>query len=200
MEKKKQTVKKDRLNLVKNDPWLEPFEEAINGRHQFAIAKENELTNNGKQTLADFATGHLFFGLHRTQKGWVLREWAPNATEIYLIGDFNGWKEDKKYAMKQKKNGVWEIQLPEKAMKHGDLFKLKVHWNGGEGERIPAWANRVVQDENTKIFSAQVWAPEKEYKWKKRTFKATTDPLLIYECHIGMGQKEEKVGTYNEFR
>ena len=200
MEKKKQTVKKDRLNLVKNDPWLEPFEEAINGRHQFAIAKENELTNNGKQTLADFATGHLFFGLHRTQKGWVLREWAPNATEIYLIGDFNGWKEDKKYAMKQKKNGVWEIQLPEKAMKHGDLFKLKVHWNGGEGERIPAWANRVVQDENTKIFSAQVWAPEVEYKWKKRTFKATTDPLLIYECHIGMGQKEEKVGTYNEFR
>ena len=38
---------------------------------------------------------------------------------------------------------------------------------GGRGERIPAWANRVVQDDNTKIFSAQVWAPEKPFKFKK---------------------------------
>ena len=45
-------------------------------------------------------------------------------------------------------------------MKHGDLYKLMVHWDGGCGERIPAWANRVVQDEQTKIFSAQVWSPE----------------------------------------
>ena len=199
---KKTTPTKDRLNLVKNDPWLEPFEEAINGRHQYAINKEKELTENGKKSLGEIATGYLYFGLHRSEKGgWVLREWAPNATEIYLIGDFNGWKEDKKYSMKKKKSGgVWEIQLPASAMKHGDLFKLKIHWEGGEGERIPAWANRVVQDDQTKIFSAQIWDPETPYKWKKRTFRATTDPLLIYECHIGMGQKEEKVGTYNEFR
>ena len=198
----KKTIAKDRLKLVKNDPWLEPFEDAINGRHQYAIAKENELTESGKKSLSDVATGHLYFGLHRSEKGgWVLREWAPNATEIYLIGDFNGWKEEKKFSMKKKKSGgVWEIQLPASAMKHGDLFKLKIHWEGGEGERIPAWANRVVQDEQTKIFSAQVWDPETPYKWKKRTFRATTDPLLIYECHIGMGQQEEKVGTYNEFR
>ena len=77
-------------------------------------------------------------------------------------------------------------------MKHGDLFKMKVHWEGGEGERIPAWANRVVQDEQTKIFSAQVWCPE-PYKWKKKTFRPNTTPLLIYECHIGMGQDAEKL-------
>ena len=58
----------------------------------------------------------------------------------------------------------------------------------------------MVQDEQTKIFSAQVWAPEKPYKFKKKTFKPATNPLLIYECHIGMAQQEEKVGTYNEFR
>ena len=38
------------------------------------------------------------------------------------------------------------------------------------------------------------------FKFKKKTFKPSTDPLLIYECHIGMAQQEEKVGTYNEFR
>ena len=188
------------LNLIKNDPWLEPYSEAINGRHQHAIDKEAELTNQGKKTLADFATGYLYFGLHQTAEGWVFREWAPNATQIFLIGTFNDWKEEKKYSLKRKANGNWEIKLPANAMTHGDLYKLKVYWDGGCGERIPAWATRVVQDDQTKIFSAQVWAPKKPYKMKKRTFKPCTDPLLIYECHIGMAQQEEKVGSYREFQ
>ena len=188
------------LNLIKNDPWLEPFADAINGRHQHAIDKELELTNKGKLTLSDFASGYLYFGLHRTDDGWVFREWAPNATQIFIVGTFNGWKEEKKYSLKRKANGNWEIKLPADAVKHGDLYKLMVHWDGGCGERIPAWATRVVQDEQTKIFSAQVWVPEKPYKMKKRVFKPSTDPLLIYECHIGMSQQEEKVGSYKEFQ
>ena len=189
------------IGLVKNDPWLEPFEDAIRGRHEHALYKLNELTNNGRQTLSDFATGYLYFGLHQTEKGWVLREWAPNATDIYVVGDFNDWREDEKYRMKRLKNSAnWEIKLPARAMKHGDLYKLKVHWQGGEGERIPAWARRVVQDDRTKIFSAQVWAPEQPYVWKKKSFRPNTNPLLIYECHIGMAQDAEKVGTYREFQ
>ena len=84
------------LNLIKNDPWLEPFADAINGRHQHAIDKESELTNKGKLTLSDFASGYLYFGLHRTDDGWVFREWAPNATQIFMVGTFNDWKEEKK--------------------------------------------------------------------------------------------------------
>ena len=57
------------LNLVKNDPWLEPFAGAITGRHQHVLDKEAELTNKGKQTLSDFASGYLYFGLHRTDRG-----------------------------------------------------------------------------------------------------------------------------------
>ena len=188
------------LNLIKNDPWLEPYADAITGRHQHVIEKEAELTNNGKQTLSDLASGYLYFGLHRTDKGWVFREWAPNATHIYLVGTFNNWEEKEKYSLKRLKNGNWEIKLPADALHHGDLYKLIIYWEGGQGERIPAWANRVVQDENTKIFSAQVWNPEKPFKFKKKVFKPSTDPLLIYECHIGMAEQEEKVGTYKEFR
>lgn len=191
---------KETLNIIKNDPWLEPFADAITGRHQYALNKEAELTNKGKQTLSDFASGYLYFGLHRTPKGWTFREWAPNATHIYMVGTFNNWEEKAAYKLKKLKNGNWEINLPADAIQHGDLYKLNVYWDGGQGERIPAWATRVVQDEQTKIFSAQVWAPEKPYKFKKKTFKPTTNPLLIYECHIGMAQQEEKVGTYNEFR
>ena len=196
------TKKVQHIGLVKNDSWLEPFEDAIRGRHEHALWKLHQLTNNGKQKLSDFANGYLYYGLHRTDKGgWVLREWAPNATDIYVVGDFNNWQEQDKYKMKRlKDSGDWELKLGPRAMKHGDLFKLHIKWNGGEGERIPAWINRVVQDENTKIFSAQVWAPETPYVWKKKNFKPNTDPLLIYECHIGMAQDAEKVGTYTEFK
>lgn len=125
------------IGLVKNDPYLADYEDAIKGRHDHALWKLGQLTNNGKQTLSDFANGYEYFGLHKTARGWVFREWAPNATDIYLIGDFNNWQETEKYRAKRVKNtGNWELKLPEKAMKHGDLFKMKVHWEGGEGERF----------------------------------------------------------------
>ena len=189
------------LKLIKNDSWLKPFEAAIVGRHQEAIKKESELTQNKKFSLSDFASGYLYFGLHRTKDGWVLREWAPNATEIYLIGDFSDWKKKDSYKLVQQKNGIWEINLSSNQLNHGDLYKLIVCWNGGEGERIPAWATRVVQDKDTHIFNAQVWNPEDKYEIKIKDFKLNTnEPLLIYECHVGMAQQEEKVGSYNEFR
>ena len=151
--------------------------------------------------MSDFADGHLYFGLHKTARQWVFREWAPNATAIYLIGDFNNWTEDEKYRLSPVGNsGNWELKLPLKAMKHLDLYKMKVYWEGGCGERIPAWCQRVIQDEETKIFSAQVWCPAEPYEFKKKNFRPNRNPLLIYECHIGMAQDAEKVGSYNEFR
>jgi len=165
-KKEKKVVEAPHIGLVMNDSWLEPFEQAIRGRHDHALWKIGQLTRNGKTTLSQFASGHLYFGLHKLAKGWVFR---------------------------------WELKLSEKALKHGQLYKMKVKWNGGEGERIPAWCRRVVQDDQTKIFSAQVWNPEKPYVWKKKTFKPNKSPLLIYECHVGMAQDAEKVGTYKEF-
>lgn len=188
------------IGLVKNDLWLEPFEKAIVGRHEHVLFKLSELTQNGKLTLSEFADGYLYFGLHWTKRGWVFREWAPNATSIFMVGDFSSWCELPQYELKKQDNGVWELTLPAQALHHGDHYKLFVHWDGGMGERLPAWANRVVQDPQTYIFTAQVWAPEHEYQWKKRTFRPKTNPLLIYECHIGMAQDEEKIGTYREFQ
>ena len=187
------------LNIIKNDPWLEPYAEAITGRYQDAVNKERELV--GKDgSLVDFANAHNYFGLHRTADGWVFREWAPNATDIVLIGDFTRWQEMAKYRLTRKENGVWELFLKHNDLHHGDLYKMIVYWEGGMGERIPAYANRVVQDEVSHIFSAQVWAPEETYQWQIAEFKPDVSPLLIYECHIGMAQEREGVGTYVEFR
>lgn len=190
---------KERLNIVKQDPWLEPYEQIIAGRHRRVAAKRKELV--GKGTLTDFASGYRYYGLNRVGNCWVFREWAPNARAIYLVGDFNDWTEEERYQLKRRRmSGDWCLELPLEALKHGDHYKLKVYWGGGSGERIPAWADRVVQDEHTHIFSAQVWCPEQPYVFKKKNFKPKTSPLMIYECHIGMAQDAERVGTYREFR
>ena len=190
---------KKTLAIIKDDPWLSDFEDAIVGRHEDAMRKLASLTA-GKQSLSDFANAYNYYGLHRTGDGWVLREWAPNASRIDVVGDFNGWTASEQYKMQRLDNGNWELVLPQHAMKHGDLFKLHIYWPGGDGERIPAYATRVVQDEQTKIFSAQVWAPENPYQMRIRDFVPNTSPLLIYECHIGMAQDKEGLGTYEEFR
>ncbi len=188
------------LKLVERDSYLAPYNLSIEGRHRYFLAREKEFTKNGRQTLSSFASGYLYFGLHKTSTGWVFREWAPNATKIVLIGDFSNWEERPEYELKQLPGGVWERRMPKKALAHGQHYKMKVYWKGGCGERIPAWVRRVVQDEATKIFSAQVWAPDEEYVFKNKRFVPKRTPLLIYECHIGMAQEEEKVGTYREFR
>ncbi|MDO9152536.1 MAG: alpha amylase C-terminal domain-containing protein [Paludibacter sp.] len=187
------------LPIVKADPYLEPFAEAIYGRYEYCNLLEKKLTGE-KQTLSDFATGYLYFGLHHQTEGWIFREWAPNATSIFLIGDFNNWQRHPDYQLKKHQNGIWEVKLPDYAMAHTQLYKLLVEWEGGSGERIPAWSRRVIQDENTKIFSAQVWNPIQPYSFKNTEFKPKTDPILIYECHIGMSGSEEKVSSYQEFR
>ena len=100
-KKVKKVEEPQHIGLVRDDGWLEPFEQAIRGRHDHALWKIGQLTKNGKQKLSQFASGHLYFGLHKLAKGWVFREWAPNATEIYLIGDFNNWQESDKYKCKR---------------------------------------------------------------------------------------------------
>ncbi|MDR0742923.1 MAG: alpha amylase C-terminal domain-containing protein [Tannerella sp.] len=188
------------LQLIQDDPWLTPYGNAIEGRYNFVVEKEKEITQNGAQSLSDFSSGYLYFGLHRRQNGWFFCEWAPNATAIYLIGTFNNWEKNENYRLIKTENGNWEILLPEVSIHHLDLYKLLVEWEGGYGERIPAWCRRVVQDEQTKIFSAQVWEPEKTYTFGNENFNPQTSPLLIYECHIGMASQDEKTGTYEEFR
>ena len=191
---------KSELNLIKHDPWLAPYSDAINGRYNYVLKKKKELTDNGKITLSDFASGHLYFGLHKTKNGWVIREWAPNAERIVLVGTFTEWKELPQYELKKLDNGVWELEMKKNAISHEDLYKFHIYWNGGHGERIPAWATRVVQDEKTHIFSAQVWQPARPYKFKVKELKPSKHPLLIYECHVGMAQDKEGLGTYDEFR
>ncbi len=183
--------------LIDLDPWLEPYQQMIEARTHYITDKSNKLL--GKKSVGDFALGHLFFGLHQTKTGWVLREWAPNATKIFLVSEMTDWQDHDKYQLQRQDNGVWQIQLPKNALKHKQLYKLHVHWDGGGGYRIPAYANYVVQDEETHGFDAAVWSPAKNYIWKNKAPESTEDPLLIYEAHVGMSSEKPEVASYEHF-
>ena len=186
--------------LVAADPLLAPWRDVLERRMRRAADREAGLTG-GRMPLADFASGHEYFGLHRRGGEWVLRERAPNATRISLVGQMTDWRELPRFALERLDgaDGVWEIRLPGEAMAHGDLYRLRVHWIGGEGERIPAWARRVVQDPHTLIFNAQVWDPATPYRWRSEGFRCPARAPFVYEAHVGMAQEEQKVGTWREF-
>ena len=187
------------IRLLKSDSYLTPFSDQI--RHRLENIKETEhRLTQGKKSIAEFACGHEYFGLHFQRGEWIFREWAPNATAIYLVGDMSKWQESKEFELKRIDDyGVWEIHLSVNKLKHGDLYRLRIHWAEGEGDRIPAYARRVVQDPKTLIFNAQVWSPPQPYCWKEPNFKRPKEPPIIYEAHIGMAQEEEKIGTFREF-
>ena len=151
------------------------------------------------QSLADFANGHRFFGFHQTEDGWFYREWAPAAQEMFLTGDFCGW-DRYRYPMTRKENGVFELFLPGRdALQNGQRVRAIVIHDGRELERIPLYAQFVVQDQATIQWDAMIHVPEAPFVWTDAGFRPEKT-LYIYECHIGMAQEEPKIGTYIEFR
>ncbi len=186
------------VDITMFDPLLDPFKKTIQRRYENSVIKELEFTDRRKK-LADVFNSHLYFGLHCFKKEWVFREWAPNATAIYILGESNEWQKRENFRLKPVDGGVWEIHLPADTMWHGMLYQLRIEWEGGSGNRIPSHAKRVVQDEVTKIFSAQVWAPEQPYRWKNAKVKRLEHPL-IYEAHIGMSMEARRVASFGEFK
>lgn len=191
------------LPLVQQDSWLEPVSRQIDERHD---RFENRLKaiQNDFGSLKAFATAHQFLGFNydKRRKGWWYREWAPAAHYLSLMGDFNGWNRYE-FPLENIGNGVWEIFLPDSRFReklvHGSKLKVLVQSAIGEHERIPVYIKRVIQDEGNKDFAGQFWNPEKPYTFVNKSPDLGDAPLMIYECHIGMAQEKEGVGTYKEF-
>jgi len=192
-----------KLKLVKVDPWLEPSEKDIEERYERYLARAKTIEKDFG-SLQQIADGYKYFGIHYDpdRKGWAYREWAPQAKALYLVGDFNDWQQFT-HPLQRNEFGIWEIFLDEAEYKdtfvHGSKIKVLVDSDKGLQYRIPAYITRVIQDEDTKNFSGQLWFPE-TFDWSGDTYKLRQDEeLFIYECHVGMAQEKEGVGSYLEF-
>ena len=184
--------------IIKIDPTLAPFEHDIDLRMDHYKRKRKELGGT-KDNLVDFANGHKYFGFHRTETGWVYREWAPAAEKMYLTGDFNQWNTTS-CPMKRLNGGIFEVHLEgHDALRPGQKVQAVVINNGNELRRIPLYATRVVQDPVTVLWCAELEEPDYVYPWTDQDFKPDKTPL-IYECHIGMSSEEYKVNSYRAFQ
>ncbi|GAA3022999.1 1,4-alpha-glucan branching protein GlgB [Tetragenococcus solitarius] len=155
-----------------------------------------------------FLTGENFYvqhflGLRKNENGYVFRVWAPNARQVYLVGDFNGWDESLPME-KREKSGVWEIStsLPEE----GQLYKFLVEQaNGRKIMKIDPFAIRFEKRPGT---AAVVYTiAEKKWHdnlWRGRQKKTKTlkRPMNIYEVHASSWQHYEdgQPYTFDELR
>ena len=183
--------------LYDNDFLLLPYKNIIEERYRLYREKA-QLLQGAAARLSENCNSHLYYGLHFTGERWLLREWAPNASAIYLLFEGNSWQKHQRYAFQRVGGENWELSLPAEELSHGMLYKLLVEWPGGSGERLPSHTTRAVQDPYTKTFTAQVWQTE-PYQWQYPRPKAGEAPL-IYEAHIGMATEQQKVSTFVEFR
>lgn len=188
---------KKALKILEIDPYLMPYSDDLNLRMKLFKSKKKEILHGGK-TISDFANGYKYFGFHKTDNGYIYREWAPAAEKMYLTGDFNGWNLES-HQMNNLGNGIFEIEITgENTLKAGQKVQAVIHHNGDVLRRIPTYATRVVQDEVTYLWCAEIEDTFEAFNWTDGDFVPEKTPF-IYECHIGMSSEEGKVNSYSDF-
>ncbi len=183
--------------LLELNPQLQHFAGDIDLRMFLYHATKNRILGEG-QTLNDFANAHNYYGFHHVDGGWVYREWAPSAYQLYLKGDFNEWNPTS-HPLRNLGNGDWEIYLEgDDALWEGCQVKTVVDANLTRTEHIPLFIRRAVQHPESLTFNGEIVDDRKAFDWTDADFKGD-EHLYIYEAHVGMAQEEGKVGSYREF-
>ena len=194
-----------RPTIIDRDPWLEPYREVLGRREHFYGTVLNEVAQTGG-LLGLISRGHQFFGLNRGElngeQGIWYREWAPGAHALSLIGDFNDWNREAD-RLQRDEFGVWSLFLPDSSygdrLVHEGRYKVHVRSDAGAMDRIPAYARRVVQQDDSS-FTARYWIPNPTHIFQHpNPMIAAGEGIRIYEAHVGMAQEEGKVGSYQEF-
>jgi 1,4-alpha-glucan branching enzyme len=190
------------LQLLQDDPWLAPYENDLNTRHSF-FSDEMMRIKKSYGSLIEYAGRHLELGFqyNSEKKGWWYREWAPAASSLSLIGDFNNW-DDKAHPLTESDNGIWEIFVPDTdKIKPDSEVKVRVVAANGTKDRVPAYIRYAVQNPETYDFTGTIGHVKSDFKWNDQKFNLVDIKTpFIYECHTGMAQEKEGVGTFKELQ
>ncbi len=183
--------------ILDYNPEIRRYAGDINLRmHRYDTTKERILKDG--QSLLDFANAHEYFGVHRVEGGWIYREWAPGAHQLYLEGDFNNWDQTS-HPLTHIGGGIWELFLGgDDALWEGCKVKTVVDSNLTRTEHIPLYIRRAVQDGVTKIFCGEIIDERNAFAWTDEAAEYSEE-LLIYEAHVGMCLEEGRIASYREF-
>lgn len=142
-----------------------------------------------------------FFGVHKLKKDtFVFRVWAPHASAVSVIGDFNGWNNEVDY-MIPVADGIWEAVID--GVKVFDCYKYSIHTADG---RIVDKADPYAVHAETRPGTASKVYELADYKWNDKKLQAECKksnilekPVNIYEIHFGSWKQHEN-GDFLSYR
>lgn len=151
-----------------------------------ALLKDVYLFNRGENDFA-YRTFGAHVRLEERRRGVRFTVWAPNAREVGVAGDFNGWDGGQHRMEPVDATGVWSLFIP--GLKAGDLYKYEIVTADG---RKLLKADPFAFASELRPNTASVVADLSGYKWKddewerrKRTTSPYDQPMLVYEMHLG---------------
>jgi 1,4-alpha-glucan branching enzyme len=119
--------------------------------------------------------------------------WAPNATRVAVIGEFNGWNPAANPLTRRESAGVWETFVP--GVGEGATYKYRVDGPGGRyradkadpygfaAEIRPQTASKVAR------LDGYTWG-DAEWRAARATRRAAAEPMSIYEVHLGSWRRK----------
>ena len=139
------------------------------------------------------------------EKGVYFAVWAPNAAEVYVVGDFNGWdKQSHQLYPRYDSSGIWESFIP--GLREGVIYKyfIKSKYNKYEVEKGDPYAYQWEEPPRTASVVAKLdfnWS-DKEWMKQRKQKNFMSEPYSVYEVHLGSWKRnpseENRSLTYRE--
>lgn len=188
--------------LISADTWLTPHRQVLSRRIAHAQATLEDIEQNDGSLLA-FARSYRRYGFQRTASGAVeYREWAPGATSVAVMGEFNNWNKGS-HQCQRDAFGTWTCVIGEPIAHDSRLKLVLTRADGSQFERLSTWSTFVRQEGSRPEFNARWWSPAQPFVWLHQTpldqFRERRLSLRIYESHVGMSSEEGRVASYAEF-
>ena len=136
-------------------------------------------------------------------KGTYFAVWAPNATAVYVKGNFNDWNnETHLLKVRQDSSGIWEGFVP--GIHQGEVYKYHIHgYKGVKLDKGDPFANYWELRPLTASITWQTNYAWKDAKWiEQRKIKNRTDqPYSVYEVHLASWMRPNKndENAYNSY-
>jgi len=165
-----------------------PLTQAPPARHDFSMLRDEDLYlfNEGNHTRVFEKLGSHLVTVNG-EEGANFAVWAPNAREVFLMGDFNHWSKSTHPLHARGTSGIWECFIP--GIRQGALYKYHIysHHHGHRTDKADPFA--FAQEKPPRTGSC-VW--DLAYEWgderwmrDRRERNSLKAPISVYEVHLG---------------
>lgn len=170
----------------------------------YSLLTEEVIRNYQAGTLYD---AYAYFGSHELEvlgrRGYYFCVWAPNASKVSVVGNFNDWKKNEyPLYVRLDKSGIWEGFIPD--FPKGEVYKYHIKgFRGVEVDKGDPFANFWEKRPQTASITWNLGYGWNDRDWMKQRKKhnALTAPWSVYEVHLASWMRPDPFDeeTYNSY-